>query len=588
MQNHNCKNCNTPFEISNHDLRFYEMVSPVFSGKKYLIPPPTLCPDCRQQRRLASCNEMNLYRGQCDLCKKTTLTQFPPALKQPTLCRECWHSDKWDPCQYGKDFDFSRPFFEQIRDLQRTVPAQALHIDGTVTNSDYMHYAGSSKNSYLIFHADFCEDCYYGYGFKDNTCCVDGFYNLHCELCYDCVDVHKCYGLIGSQDCLNCSSSAFLRDCIGCQDCFLCVGLRNKKYHFENKELPKEEYLKRISAINIGSYASYQQCELRLKELEKSHTFKEFHGHNTENCFGDYLINCKDTKYSFDCEDVEGGKFCYQLVLGSKNVYDIYQYGTNLQQSYEGAICGADGWGILFTSNGAMNSRDLIYCWCTEHAKNCFGCTSIHHKQYCILNKQYTEQQYNELVPKIIEHMGGRAHGASAQAERESGFASSSEAGLKNKEFGEFFPIEISSFGYNKTLAQMYYPMTREQVLAKGWKWDDYDAPQPVVSKTIPAASIPDNIKDISDEILSAAIECEITKKLFKIQPHELKFYKQQNCPLPRRHPDQRHLDRFKKRNPRKFWLRKCVKCQKEIHTTYSPQRPETVYCEKCYLETVY
>ena len=134
----------------------------------------------------------------------------------------------------------------------------------------------------------------------------------------------------------------------------------------------------------------------------------------------------------------------------------------------------------------------------------------------------------------------------------------------------------------------MYYPMTKEQVLAKEWKWDDYEPSKPATDKKILATDLPDNIKDSNDDILNTAIECEATKKLFKITPQELAFYQQQNLPLPRRCPDQRHLDRFHKRNPRKFWKRECGKCKKEIFTTYSPDRPERVYCEKCYLETVY
>ncbi|MFA5842104.1 MAG: hypothetical protein WC882_00265 [Candidatus Gracilibacteria bacterium] len=565
-----CINCSTLFEVTDDDLKFYEQISPVFNGKKYLVPPPTHCPDCRQQRRLASCNERHLYHGECGLCHKFTLTQFPPHLKQPIYCRECWHSDQWDPCTYGQDFDFSRPFFEQVYELKRRSPAQALSIDGTTTNCEYMHYAGSSKNCYLIFHADFCEDCYYGYGFKKNTSCVDGFYNLHCELCYDCVDVHKCYGLKACQDCIGCSSSSFLRDCVGCKHCFLCVGLRNKEYYFENKPLSKEDYEKRMTHIDTGSYKTYQFCKKRLTELERTHPFKEFHGYNTENSFGDYLIHCKNTQYSFDCEDVEDGKFCYQLVLGAKNVYDLYQYGTNVQQSYECIITGGNAYHVLFSNEGTISCTDLFYCWYIENSKNCFGCVGVHHKQHCILNKQYTPEEYHRLAARIAEHMQKTPHAGQAS------------------EWGEYFPIAISLFGYNKTTAHMYYPLTRDQALAKGYKWDDYEPPQPTVAGTIPAGKIPDNIEDIPDTALKATLECEVTKKRFKITPQELKFYREQKIPLPRRSPDQRHLDRFHQRNPRQFWTRECAHCHKQIRTTFSPDRPEIVYCEGCYLKTVY
>lgn len=552
------------FEIMDEDLNFYKEVSPVFNGKKYLIPPPTFCPDCRQQRRLALCNERFLYPGKCGLCNKQTLTEYPPHNNQPIYCRECWHSDKWDPRDYGRDVDFSRSIFEQIYELKRKVPTLALNAQGNIINSEYIHYAGHSKNCYLIIHADFCEDCYYGYGFKKNTSCVDGFYNLHCELCYDCVDCHKSYDLKSCQDCISCFSSAFLRDCIGCKNCFLCTGLRQKEFCFENKQLTKEEYKSKMAEIDTGSYKKYQELKSKRKEIEKNHHFKEFQGHNLQNCFGNHLYNCKDTQFSFDCEDTEEAKFCYQVVLGAKNIYDIYQYGTNLQQSYECTISGENSYHLLFCDNCHMNCADLIYCWYLESSKNCFGCVSMHRKSYCILNKQYTREEYEKLVPKIIEHMKDLG------------------------EWGEFFPMKISLFGYNKSSAQMYYPLTKEEVIAKGLNWDSYEPPRPEVEKIITADKIPDNIKDIPDEILNWAIECEVTKKLFKITPQELAFYRKQNIPIPHRRPDQRHLDRFAQRNPRKFWSCNCAKCQKEICTTYSPQGPETVYCEECYMKEVY
>lgn len=566
-----CTNCTVQFQVYDEDRAFLDKVSPVFNGVKYSIPEPTYCPDCRQQRRLALCNERHLYPGKCDMCDKKTLTQYPPHTNITTYCRECWHSDKWSALDYGRDVDFNRPFFEQLHELKMETPNLALDVQGNLQNSDYIHYAGSCKNCYLIMHADFCEDCYYGYGFKHNTSCVDGFYNLHSELCYDCIDAHKCYDLKGCQDCKNCSSSAFLRDCIGCKNCFLCVGLRQKEYCFENKQLTKEEYEKKMAEIDLGSHEQYQRCKARLKEIELTHNFKQFQNTNTQNCIGDHLTNCKDLYACFDCEDVETGRYSYQVVTGAKDIYDIYQYGMNLQMSYECAISGENSYHILFSSGVHMNSSDLYYCWYAERSKNCFGCANIQSKQYCILNKQYTKEEYEALVPKIIEHM--------KSTPLPSGQAS---------EWGEFFPIKDSLFGYNKTTAQIYYPLTKEQALAKRYKWDEYEPPSPQVQKTLQAQEVPDNIKDVSDDALNYAITCEVTGKPFKITPAELKFYRKQNLPIPRRHHDQRHLDRFNKRNPRRFWQKPCDSCQQNMWTTYSPERPEKVYCEVCYEKATY
>lgn len=59
---------------------------------------------------------------------------------------------------------------------------------------------------------------------------------------------------------------------------------------------------------------------------------------------------------------------------------------------------------MLFSYN-CWTSSELAYCIDCYDTKNCFGCIGLRNKQYCILNKQYTKEQYEELVPKIIEHM---------------------------------------------------------------------------------------------------------------------------------------------------------------------------------------
>ena len=133
----------------------------------------------------------------------------------------------------------------------------------------------------------------------------------------------------------------------------------------------------------------------------------------------------------------------------------------------------------------------------------------------------------------------------------------------------------------------MYYPLEKEEVLARGWKWDEYENPV-VAKKTIPANRLPDNIKDIPDDILNWAIVCEITGQPFKITPQELSFYRDRSLPIPHLHPYQRHLNRFKRRNPRHLYPRQCAKCHAETQTTYSPDRPEVVYCEHCYLKNIY
>jgi hypothetical protein len=162
---------------------------------------------------------------------------------------------------------------------------------------------------------------------------------------------------------------------------------------------------------------------------------------------------------------------------------------------------------------------------------------------------------------------------------------------IADGEWGEFFPPSLSPFGYNETVAQEYYPLTKEEALSKGFNWSDYEPPPPQVDRVITREQmkkLPDNIKDIPDDILNWALTCEVTGKPYRIIKQELAFYREHNLPIPRRHPDQRHKDRMALRNPRKLYDRTCMKCNKPIKTTYAPDRPEIVYCEACYLNEVY
>jgi hypothetical protein len=159
---------------------------------------------------------------------------------------------------------------------------------------------------------------------------------------------------------------------------------------------------------------------------------------------------------------------------------------------------------------------------------------------------------------------------------------------ISTGERGEFFNPAVSPFGYNETVAYEHFSMEKTQAIWLGFNRSDYIAPFPQADKIIQAKDLPKDIKEAFDDILTQTIECEITHKPFKILKPELEFYRKNAIPLPRRHPDQRHMDRMKRRNPRKLFDRKCNKCGTDIMTCYAPERPEIVYCENCYNKEIY
>lgn len=588
-----CRWCQQSFPVSQQDLAFYDKVSPVILGKKYTIPAPTLCPDCRQKRRLVQRNERSLYSGTCRLCQKDMISIYSPDKEAVVYCKECYWGDDWDPLSYGRDVDFSRPFFEQFGDLLAEVPRLGLYIFGDVINSDYTHDIQKLKNCYLVFDGEAGEDSYYGESFVSVRDCMDFLFLTTSERCYECINIVNCYNVRFSRFSQNCADSAYLIDCSGCKNCLGCVNLSQQQYCIFNQQYSREEYERQAALILNGSHESLQRFRQKFEAFAATRIKKAARGFMNEQVSGDNLGNCKNVLDSFDCQNQRDCRFCTNMLMPAEDCYDINIWGTNTRLCYDSLCIGEGAENVLFSYYVAFGATNVIYSnFCTRGVADLFGCAGLRHKRYCILNKQYAREEYEMLVPKIIEHM------------------------RKTGEWGELFSPSLSPFGYNETVAQEYFPLKREQVinasvgdrhtdpLQRGaiFNWSDYEPPFPEVSKIITKEQmqrLPDNIKDIPDDILNWALTCEISGKLYRIVKPELKFYREHNLPIPRRHPDQRHRDRLGLRNPRKLWERPCdcenvqhdhapVRCAITFQTTYAPERPEKVYCEACYVKEVY
>jgi len=555
--NKNCTQCATSFTVTDEERAFYEKASPVFNRKKELIPEPTLCVECRFQRRVAHRNERTLSYRTCDKTQKKILSAYSQEKPFVVYEQKEWWKDDWDARDYGQDIDFNRPFFEQFAELQKKVPRMALQQENN-ENSDYTNNVSYLKDCYWMFSSDYNRDCCFGTWIQHCQDCYDALSLNECEQCYECVYSKNLYNCQYSFNCSSCRDSMFLFDCYNCKDCFMCWGLQGKQYYILNKPYSKEKYFEKLHEFPLSSYQNREAAKERYRKILKEEAFHPptlMHG-NLENSDGDLLVDCQNCH---DCYHVIGGKDC-QYVNNAYKVEDMRDCSfVSGELAYESCECFPSPYHSAFNLNTYRGSN-LFYCdMCMNDCKDCFGCVGLKKAQYCILNKQYHKDEYEEIVPKLIEHM------------------------RKTGEWGEFFPINISPYSYNESQVMDYFPLSREEVKQNGWRWKSEEKKEDHAKSTY---ELPDLIEKVQDDIRERILIDE-SGKPYKIIPQELQFYRKMGIPIPRKSPEQRHLDRLHLFNSKKLWDRSCPKCGTEFKSTFAPESEEKVLCKECYYKNL-
>ncbi len=548
-----CRSCSAQFELLPGEAALHEKITSTFETGP--MDPPGDCPDCRLQRKMAWRNERHLYHRKCDKTAKIILSVYPEKTPFPVYERAAWWKDDWDALEFGRSCDFTRTFFEQFQELLNVVPRSALN-SVNVENCDYCNFAFDARNCYLAhlcYRSEGMLFCYWMLDCKDD---VDCSFCLKTERCYDCTDCNHSYGCHSCVLSHTCSDCSFLYDCRACTECFGCVGLRRKTHCMFNEQLTKEEYNKRLTEMDLQNPTHVKAVRDRVLELRKSHPHLYSIQDKTENCSGDYIFESKDCHRSYqiyrsqDCmyiQDCETKDALHDYHIGwSELTYE--SYSSVRQRSTAFCIQCWDG-------------HDMFYSDNCQSCSHCFGCVRLRHKQYCILNKQYSKEEYLKLLPKIVAMM------------------------KQSDEWGRFFPISMSPFAYNETMAQQDYPLTESEVKKRGWRWTK-ESMATTGKETL--KDVPQRIQDVPESITKEVLGCTACKRNYKIIPQELALYRQMSIPLPGICPECRYGERLKNRNPRKLWKRTCGKCGEELETTFSPERSEVIYCETCYLKTVY
>lgn len=300
-------------------------------------------------------------------------------------------------------------FLKELEALRLKTP-RLYNINIGSENSDYCTHSDKNKNCYLLFAANFNEDCMYGGIVLTSRDCTNCNYCEYSELCYECLNIDHCYSCDYSQDLKNCTDCAFCYECVGCNSCFGCCNMRQKQYCFFNEQLSKEKYIERIKEFNSNKRENTAKAIGNMENLKSKIPHKASHVLNCENCTGEYISSSKNC---FECFDAHESQDCeyMQDCWRTKDCVDM-TFSDGSELCYEGFSIGLNTYNCNFC-NYVRTCSDCEYCEICFSCKNCFGCVGLQSKEFYILNVQYSQDEYAKKVAEIKAEM--RADGSYGQ-----------------------------------------------------------------------------------------------------------------------------------------------------------------------------
>jgi len=529
--------------------------------RKFNVPPSKLSPMSRIKLMMGYFVVFDMWYNRHVETGAPLVSTTHPATGIRVLPDEEWFAK--DFISQAQDLSLERPFLDQLYELTRSVPQAASFNYVKPENSvafislgdqdSYFVLACRSKRSFFCGSSQEIEDC------AEIECSREvreSYHIVHSKRIFKSRFLLECY------DCLNCD---FLFDCRNCEKCFGATNKRNKKYIWMNEQLSEAEWEKRFSAIDLSSQSQLQTWKARFSELMQAESiWPENFNLNTENCTGEYILDSTNIKNGFyvtsGCRDLEYAVFPFDapshdgyLTIapgGSSDTY--YSIGTK--------SCSKTKFDMSIQSR----CQEMEYCGSCSDCEYCFGCVGLRHKKFCILNKQYSEEEYWQTLDALKCAM------------------------LERGEYGEMPSAKFSTQHWSGCGLRVLFGATKEECLQFGMQ--DFEAraegaegPEIDPSKLQSIDELPDRIENI-DEIVGKPFYDYVFKRRFAYVKPELELYKKLGVFPPTFHYTHRMQNLFNQMNMPIYEPYTCAKCQKEVTVGKNPNYPDRrIYCKSCY-----
>ena len=541
--------CQGEFEIEGGDIKFLKIFS---------VPPPNFCPTCRRIRRLAHFGVSQLFKRKCDAPKhnETMISLFSDQCPFPVYDYSYFISDEFDPFYFG--VEYKKNPMETLFGIRRKFPMPSfLNRDPSSINSEYSSGGRNLKNGYYVSSCFNVENAWYSGMLLRSRDVMDSLRTDRSEFVYEGFFSDHVYNSSFVYFSSGCIDSMFIFDCRNCQKCFGCVNLINVKYCIYNKQHTEEEYMEFMSSVYPLTRDKLSSFEDDFWNLIRSLPVNGTRNVASDNVFGTDIRNSKNL---FDVSGADNSENIRHAdgALSHHDSMDFLYSGGNSSFLYMDTNIGSQSSRVKFSVSTKF-STDCEFVFNSKNLSNCFMCFGLQNKSYCILNKQYTENDYFKIMDVIKTEM------------------------LEKGEYADGPGIEFSAMAYNFSLAQVVYPLNETTIEKLG----GYVAKEPETNagniQVIKYDDLPEMIDDIKDSLTDGAVECEKTGRPFRITLSELGFYRKMKLPIPAEHPSVRINRRLKFSGDGMKFQTKCEKCKKEIETMFSPERKLRIFCEKCF-----
>jgi len=529
--------------------------------KKFNVPPSKRSPLTRMRYLTSTFSSGQLWYNKHANTGKPVITYVHPATGIRVLPDEEWFGR--DFIDVALDYDSSRPLFDQLWGLRLKVPKGASGNYEKCENSisvfsygdvnSYFVGACKSKNSLCSIVALDTENSAEVY----NSFGVTNSYRVvRCDRVFNCRYIQE------SKDCVN---VFFAFDCRNCENCFGATNQRNKSYIWFNEQLTKEVWEERFKNIDLGDRLAVEREMEQFGSLLDRAIWPENFNDKCMDSIGEYLTDSTNNQYVYTSNGgARNNAWCIWAIGNSEQNF-VCADPADAQENYYTAGC-ANSFRCKY-SYVTSRCQNCEYCLDIYDSENCFACIGLRHKQFCILNKQYSEEDYWKLVDEIKTKM------------------------LETGVYEDSLPAKFSGAYFPESGATTYYLAPRElgnQMEAHMFDPNSEDAIGEELMKArdvTPISEIPSRAEDV-DQLEGKVFKDPTLNRRFGFIKPELDFYKHMHVAPPMEHQIERVRRVILMANSGVMEKGICHHCSKEIMFAKNAMYPtRKIYCKDCYHE---